>query len=174
MNIVLPVCLYLDDNKEVNTRMREELGKRLHKTEYDYTDYLKCLAKSGDVQSQYLLGLSYARGFGCIKNYCRAMKWWTKAAAQGHKSSQYLLGSSYYFDYEVYRNYKKAAYWLEKAAIQDDDWAKLLLGDCYYLGRGVAKNYKTADDILVSDKHGLKPYFFSSFLQEKVHFQALF
>lgn len=38
----------------------------------------------------------------------------------------------------------------------------------------LAKNYKTADDILVSDKHGLKPYFFSSFLQEKVHFQALF
>lgn len=124
MNIVLPVCLYLDDNKEVNARMREELGKRLHKTEYDYTDYLKCLAK--------------------------------------------------YFDYEVYRNYKKAACWLEKAAIQDDDWAQLLLGDCYYLGRGVAKNHKTADDILVSDKHGLKPYFFSSFLQEKVHFQALF
>lgn len=102
------------------------------------------------------------------------MKWWTKAAERGNKSSQYLIGSSYYFDYEVYRNYKKAAYWLEKAAIQDDDWAQLLLGDCYYLGRGVAKNYKTADDILVSGKHGLKPYFFSVFFQEKVRFQVVF
>lgn len=61
-NRLAKYLMSFDDNKEVNARMREELGKRLHKTEYDYTDYLKCLAKSGDVQSQYLLGLSYARG----------------------------------------------------------------------------------------------------------------
>lgn len=60
-----------DDNKEVNARMREELGKKFHKTEYDYTSFLKYCAKAGDVQEQYLLGLSYARGFGCVKNTSR-------------------------------------------------------------------------------------------------------
>ena len=119
MNIVLPVCLYLDDNKEVNARMREELGKRLHKTEYDYTDYLKCLAKSGDVQSQYLLGLSYARGFGCVKNYCRAVKWWTKAAEQDYEEAMTELAFFYERGCVVEKDLDAAAEWYDKAGWHD-------------------------------------------------------
>jgi hypothetical protein len=40
-------------------------------------------------------------------------------------------------------------------------------------GETKAEGLTLRTDIFVSDKHGLKPYFFSSFLQEKVHFQAL-
>ena len=87
-NRLAKYLMSFDDNKEVNARMRVEFGKKFHKTEYDYTSFLKYCAKTGDFQEQYLLGLSYARGFGCIKNYCRAMKWWTKAAEQGNKSSK--------------------------------------------------------------------------------------
>ena len=42
-------------------------------------------AKAGDVQAQYLLGNSYMNGsVGFSKSYRKAIKWYTKAAKQGH------------------------------------------------------------------------------------------
>jgi hypothetical protein len=42
-------------------------------------------AKAGDVQAQYLLGHSYVNGSeGFSKSYKKALKWYTKAAENGH------------------------------------------------------------------------------------------
>jgi TPR repeat protein len=43
----------------------------------------KGLAETGDAYSQYMLGLTYARGDGVEKDQSEAVKWYLKASEQG-------------------------------------------------------------------------------------------
>ena len=46
------------------------------------------LAESGDVQSQYNLGVKYDNGNGVEKDYSKAFYWYLKSAEQGNKKGQ--------------------------------------------------------------------------------------
>ena len=78
------------------------------------------------------------------KNYAEAVKWYRKAAEQGHAEAQNNLGECYYYGNGVEKNYKEAAKWYRKAAEQGDAYAQCNLGYCYEYGRGVEKNYTEA------------------------------
>ena len=49
-------------------------------------------AQSGDADAQYTLGNAYHFGAGVTKQLPVAMRWYLKAAAQGHRDAQVNLG----------------------------------------------------------------------------------
>lgn len=49
------------------------------------------MAEQGDAEAQYLVGAAYSRGFGVKQDYSEAVKWWLKAAEQGHADAIKIL-----------------------------------------------------------------------------------
>ena len=110
-----------------------------------------CIAKAklGDVRAQHNLGRIY-RGNKEVtqevaKDYEESVKWYTKAAEQGHARAQTWLGVMYNLGFGVNRDYKVAAKWYRKAADQGNPLGQLRLAAFYSQGKGVAKNLKEAE-----------------------------
>ena len=64
----------------------------------DYAAALKewqPLAEQGDANSQYNLGLLYARGQGVPQDYKQALTWYQKAADKGYSLALFNLGTLY-------------------------------------------------------------------------------
>ena len=81
---------------------------------------------------------------GVSKDYTEAVKWYRKAAEQGHSNAQNYLGDCYFYGQGVAKDYTEAVKWYRKAAEQGHSNAQNYLGDCYFYGQGVAKDYKLA------------------------------
>jgi len=77
-------------------------------------------------------------------NYREAVKWFRKAAEQGHAEAQNNLGVCYYRGEGVPQDDKEAVYWWRKAAEQGFAAAQNHLGWIYYIGEGVPKHDQTA------------------------------
>jgi len=75
------------------------------------------------------------------KDFAEAVKWFRRAAAQGHAAAQVNLGSIYGKGRGTPQNYAESAKWFRKAAEQGLDTAQFNLGLMYHSGRGVARNY---------------------------------
>lgn len=75
-------------------------------------------ASGGDAMSQFELGKWYQAGMntGLFELPGKAVKWFRKAADQGHAASQYQMGIYYSQGIGVGRNYAAAIGWFEKAA----------------------------------------------------------
>lgn len=102
-------------------------------------------AKEGDVKAQYILGNMYhEEGGGVPQDYQKALKWYKKAAEQGHTSAQIKLGDIYYKGQGVSQDYKKGLKWYKKAAQQGNASAQYNLALKYETGEGVTQHYKKA------------------------------
>ena len=73
-----------------------------------------------------------------------AVRWYRKAADQGHAEAQNRLGTYYEYGRGVTEDYDEAVRWYRKAADQDLAEAQNNLGECYYYGRGVTQHYTEA------------------------------
>jgi TPR repeat protein len=85
----------------------------------DYAAALKewrPLAEQGDANSQYNLGLLYARGQGVPQDYKQALAWYQKAAEQDVPAAEYNLGVMYANGQGVDANPAEAKKWFTKAA----------------------------------------------------------
>ncbi len=60
--------------------------------------------------------VSYRTGKGVATNQAESVKWYRKAAAQGHARAQYNMGRKYRIGEGVRQNYAEAAKWYRKAA----------------------------------------------------------
>ncbi|MGM9822925.1 MAG: toll/interleukin-1 receptor domain-containing protein, partial [Muribaculaceae bacterium] len=78
------------------------------------------------------------------KNYTEAVKWYRKAAEQGHAGAQNNLGVCYENGYGVTKDYYEAVKWYRKAAEQGNARAQCNLGVCYEYGQGVTKSITEA------------------------------
>ena len=78
------------------------------------------------------------------KNYTEAVKWYRKAAEQGHAGAQNNLGVCYENGYGVTKDYAEAVKWYRKAAEQGFARAQCNLGVCYEFANGVTKNFAEA------------------------------
>jgi TPR repeat protein len=107
----------------------------------------RCLIKAqeGGVEAQYHLGWIYRQGKVVSQDYNKAVKWYTKAAVQGHALAQTWLGVMYNLGFGVNRDYKAAAKWYREAADQGNPLGQLRLAAFYSQGDGVAKNLKEAE-----------------------------
>jgi TPR repeat protein len=106
-------------------------------------DLLTEKAKSGDLESQFLLASKYDAGLGVKPNGKKAKKWYKKAAEGGHAEAQNSLGSIY----QVSEKYAKAIMWYEKAVIQNHALATNNLAYLYDLGLGVKQNRQKGFDL---------------------------
>ena len=79
----------------------------------------KAKAEQGNLDAQYIIGLSWINGEGVEKDFVEAVKWFRKAAEQGDVNAQYLLGLTYASGKDVAKDYAEAYAWLNLAAAAD-------------------------------------------------------
>jgi len=97
------------------------------------------LAKQGNADAQYNLGLLYMNGLGVKKDDRMALMWFTRAGQQGLADAQYNAGVMFYLGKGVYPSYVTAVKWWELAAAKDHPNAENNLAVMYAYGYGVAK-----------------------------------
>jgi S1-C subfamily serine protease len=83
-------------------------------------------------------------GDGVTKDNNEAVKWWRKAAQQGHPNAQCNLGVCYARGDGVAKDAVEAVKWYRKAAEQGSARAQYTLGVCFAGGDGLAKDYVEA------------------------------
>jgi len=82
----------------------------------------------------------YYKGLGVPQDYKEAVKWYNKAAEQGHTYAQSRLGLMYDNGQGVPQDYKEAVKWYTKAAEQGNAAAQCNLGVKYDNGQGVLQD----------------------------------
>jgi uncharacterized protein len=82
----------------------------------------------------------YDSGDAVPQDYSEALKWYRRAADQGHSIAQYNLGVLYYRALGVEQDLSEAAKWYRRAAEQGNGDAQFGLGAFYYAGAGVLKD----------------------------------
>ena len=76
---------------------------------------------------------------GVLQDYEEAVKWYTKAAEQGHEMAQLKLGNVYRDGKGVLQDYEEAVKWYTKAAEQGSDLAQFNLGAIHAHTAGVSR-----------------------------------
>jgi TPR repeat protein len=123
--------------------------------DYNAGSYIKALnsfyalAKKGDVEAQFNVGMIYANGKGVKADISEAMRWYEKAAKQESGASQYNLAQIYYLKGQQGEShaYEKAKYWYEKAIINKVKEAYNNLASLYMDGLGVEKDETKAFEL---------------------------
>jgi TPR repeat protein len=79
-------------------------------------------AERGDAEAQYAYGyLLYEEGYLPLeadKYFAKVLKWWTRAAEQGHTEAQFMAGTFYQLGLGTPFNEPEALKWLKLAAFQ--------------------------------------------------------
>ena len=70
-----------------------------------------------------MLGLQYATGSGVSQDYAEAIKWFQKAAEQGHAVAKLHLGAMYAEGRGVPQDYVRAYMWFDLAKAQGEQKA---------------------------------------------------
>jgi TPR repeat protein len=97
---------------------------------------LNPLAKAGNAEAQYLLGVMYSHGRGIKGNEAESARWYEAAARQGHPEAAFNLGFMLYQQ----EKFAEAAPWLKLAADQGNGMAASLVGTLHRHGLGVPKD----------------------------------
>lgn len=98
-------------------------------------------AEKGDAEAQCELGDAYFKGsLGVPSGDAEAVKWYWKAAQQGHAQAQFKLGLRYENGEGVPPSEAEAAKWYKQAAEQNYSYAQHMLVKCYAGGLGVGKD----------------------------------
>jgi len=74
-------------------------------------DEVRRRAELGDPYQQYSLGTRYATGDGMSQDYNLALRWFLKAAEQGHVGAQDTLGAYYWLGHGAPKDVTKAYFW---------------------------------------------------------------
>ncbi|KAG0314859.1 hypothetical protein BGZ97_008879 [Linnemannia gamsii] len=97
-------------------------------TSVDIIAELIAKVERGDLEAQVALGDAYETGVGLSMDYTSAMKYFRKAANQGHVMAQYRVGLLYTHGRGVQRNELEAQEWFRKAAEKELPEAQYMIG----------------------------------------------
>ncbi|HEX3879648.1 MAG TPA: metallophosphoesterase, partial [Bryobacteraceae bacterium] len=103
------------------------------------------LAEQGEPNSQYNMGLLYARGQGVQQDYAKAIEWYRKAGEQDVPAAEYNLGVMYANGQGVKADPQEAQKWFLKAAQKGVSEAVNGLATVYSEGEGAFQNYSEAE-----------------------------
>jgi Caspase domain/Sel1 repeat len=104
--------------------------------------YVSISPESGDAETQFSLGHSYLYGGdGVPMNKAEALKWFRKAADQGHAGAQHNLGFMFFNGLGTPKNKSEAMNWYRKAAYQGQVKSQFFLGFMLHVGEGVPQNF---------------------------------
>ncbi len=98
------------------------------------------LAKSGNVDAQFGLGVIYNDAMGVPQDYIEANYWFLRAAEQGNAPAQFNLGNAYKNGTGMTPDASMAVIWWRKSAEQDFGPAQYNLGTAYIEGVGVPRD----------------------------------
>ena len=73
------------------------------------------LAKQGNANAQFFLGVMYYKGRGVPQDYAEAMRWFRETAERDLAASQVALGAMYGLGHGVLRDYVQAHVWINLA-----------------------------------------------------------
>src|SRR5205823_636512 len=112
--VAAPVAAVVADRpSSVSRALKAALAAYAREDYLDAAPKLTSLARAGDPEAQYRLGLLYGRGKGVLGNLGDAIVWYRRAAEQGHAEAQHQLSLAYlhggHAHYEVGRWYDAAA-----------------------------------------------------------------
>lgn len=108
-----------------------------------YREFLP-LAKAGDPEAQYIIGMLYTQGHGVWRNNTQAAQWLQLSAAQGRAEAQEALGRLYHDGVGVPKDPAQAQQLFEAAAKQGLAAAQYDLGVLYAAGDGVPQDLQQA------------------------------
>ena len=106
--------------------------------------WIEELAKNGDMQAQYELGIYYYKGKGVAQDLTTAASWFQASAEQEYAPAQNNLGDCYKNGTGVEKDEASAVALYIKAAEQGNAVAQNNLGNCYENGYGVEANERKA------------------------------
>ena len=98
------------------------------------------LAKAGDGNAQFMLGVMFENGLGTSKDDQAAASWYEKAAKSGVASAQYNLGVFHQLGKGVAQDPILALKFHRLAAAQGHSRAQNNLGTIYYTGAGISRD----------------------------------
>lgn len=98
------------------------------------------LAKSGNADAQFGLGVIYNDAMGVPQDYIEANYWFLRAAEQGYGPAQFNLGNAYKNGTGMTPDASMAVIWWRKSAEQDFGPAQYNLGTAYIEGVGVPRD----------------------------------
>lgn len=102
------------------------------------------LSVKTDTEILFQIGNKYYSGYEVTRDYSEALKWYRRAAYQGHANAQTNLGNMYSWGCGVTQNHTEAVKWYRLAADQGDSVAQYNLGEMYEDGHGVTQDYGEA------------------------------
>ena len=88
---------------------------------------MRNLAEAGDADAQYFLAIRYHTGTNVVQDDAQAVKWFERAANQGHVLAQANLPSYYWSGIGVPKDLSKAYFWAALAVAQGDENSKTTL-----------------------------------------------
>ena len=105
----------------------------------------KCLYNDYKDECSFYVATAYQRGLGVDENITEAIKWYRKAAENGHTVASHNLGNRYALGEGVTCDFKEAAKWWTIAAQKGYVDSQMNLGKLYRYGEGnVKKDIKQA------------------------------
>lgn len=108
-----------------------------------YNDYMS-MAKRGNGVAAFYLGLCYHEGYGTLKDYVEAQKWYKFAAERGDVAGMNNLASMYQNGEGSEIDMVSAIYWYRQAAEKGNATSQRNLGDLYFYGDFVECDYLVA------------------------------
>lgn len=133
-------------------------------------EMMKCrkAAEQGEADAQYRLGC-YA------KDETEALKWYHKAAEQGHEGAKSRLVGWYKLEEDrAVKWYRKAEVgWYRKAAEQGCVIAQFRLGMCYATGTGVEQNQEKAEEWFDKIKDPFDQFMIGNCFLAPLHFDFI-
>ena len=106
---------------------------------------LQQVAKQGEPEAMYQLGILYLIGDGVTKSYQQGIRWVEDAAMLGYPDAQSMAANLRYKEaQENPDTYSKALFWYEAVAVSSHPSAKeaqFIMGSMYKLGQGTDVDY---------------------------------
>lgn len=100
-------------------------------------------AEAGDTNAQFRVATAYDSGQGAPRDGKEAMRWYLKAAENGHAEAQNSVGSGL----QAAKRFKEALPWYERASAQRHALATNNLAYLYDLGLGVSQDRRRAFEL---------------------------
>ena len=97
-------------------------------------DLWTTVAKQGDINAQYALGVMHLRNEAINSSAEKAFDWFSQAADKGHATAMFNVGVAYWEGTGVATDRQTALTWWERAAREGDSGAQFNLGLAYYIG----------------------------------------
>lgn len=119
---------------------------------------LQQVAKQGEPEAMYQLGILYLIGDGVTKSYQQGIRWVEDAAMQGYPDAQSMAANLRYKEaQENPDSYSKALLWYGAVAVSSHPNAKeaqFIMGSMYKLGQGTDIDYELSKEWLENSMLG--------------------